>query len=72
MWRHKGFRNPYGDEWFTSGCTHQYNLGEAYERGYNDCIRALFKLADESPTKTFVIDSKTINAFEGEVIKEDE
>ena len=58
MWRRKGFVNPYGKEWYTSSCQHQYNLGEAYEKGYNDCLKALFEMAKESPTGTFIIDSK--------------
>ena len=41
MWRHEGFENPYGEEWFTSSYQHQYHLGEAYETGYNDCLEAI-------------------------------
>lgn len=41
MWRHKGFTNPYGNEWFLTSCQHQYKLGEAYESGYNDCLNAV-------------------------------
>ena len=44
-WRPKGFKKPYGDEWFVSACQHQYNLGEAYETGFNDCLEALKKEA---------------------------
>ena len=58
MWRDKNFKNPYGNEWYMSSCPQQYARGEAYETGYNDCLNALFKLAKESPTGTFVIDSK--------------
>ena len=31
-------KNPYGDEWWTSACQHQYNLGEAYQRGVNEAL----------------------------------
>ncbi len=61
MWRPPDFQNPYGNEWFTSSCRHQYSLGEAYETGYNDALEALFKLARESPTGTFIIDAKVYN-----------
>lgn len=43
MWRPENFKNPYGEEWFMSSCQHQYNLGEAYEQGFNDAIEALRK-----------------------------
>jgi len=43
MWRHAGFVNPYGNEWFISGCQHQYSLGEAYETGYSDCLKEIIK-----------------------------
>ena len=46
MYRPKGFKNPYGEEWFTSSCQHQYNLGEAYELGFNACLEALKKEDD--------------------------
>lgn len=52
MWRHKGFVNPYGSEWFTSACQHQYNLGSAYEQGYNDAIEALLKYLEDNKMVT--------------------
>ena len=72
-WRHENFKNPYGEEWYTSACQHQYNLGEAYETGYNDCLDALFKMAKESPTGRFCFEGREISVYcheETEVIKE--
>ena len=34
-----------------------------YEAGADEMMAGLFKLAEESPTKTFTIDSGTINVF---------
>ncbi len=36
---------------------------EVFETGADAMLEALFKLAEESPTKEFVIDSKVINRF---------
>ncbi len=47
MYRHEGFVNPYGEEWFMAACNHQYSLGEAYENGYNACVEAILKLVKE-------------------------
>ena len=35
----------------------------AFEAGADAMLKALFKLAEESPTGTFVIDSKKVNVF---------
>ena len=39
---------------------------EAFEAGADAILEALFKLAEESPTKTFVIDSQVIQIYRGE------
>lgn len=52
-WRPSDFKNPYGEEWFLSACTHQYNLGEVYETGFNDGAK---KLVEWLKTKGFYHD----------------
>ncbi len=39
--------------------------GSAFEDGADAILEALFKMAKESPTGTFVIDSKAIDIFRG-------
>ena len=38
---------------------------KAFEAGADAILDALFKMAKESPTGTFVIDSKEVNVFGG-------
>ena len=56
VWRHEGFVNPYGDEWWTSVCQHQYDRGEAYETGYNACLEALEPLIRKIAPSSKLID----------------
>ena len=68
MWRQKNFTNPYGAEWFTSSCQHQYSLGEAYEEGYNEAISAIL----EELMSRRVVTNDLVNEFmEGFPIKEE-
>ena len=38
-----------------------------YEAGADAAIKALFKLAEESPTKTLTIESRVVNVFTEEI-----
>ena len=44
-----------------------FHMKWAFEAGANAMLKALFKLAEESPTKTFVIDSRVISVYSGEI-----
>ena len=40
------------------------SLIEIFEAGADAMLKALWKMAEESPTKTFTIDSRVVNVFE--------
>jgi len=68
MWRPKEWENP-----FCKSCWWRHKQQEKYcehcncifEAGADAMLEALYKLAEESPTKTFTIDSKVINILRG-------
>ncbi len=74
MWRPDDFKNPYGDEWYLSACQHQYNLGEAYETGFNDCLEALKKTGVRVTKNTMMVTTPIFEKANGYVvfIKDDE
>jgi len=44
--------------------THEVELGyQFFEAGADAILEAIFKLAEESPTKTFTFDAQFINIF---------
>ncbi len=55
-YRHKDFKNPYGDEWWTTSCQHQYNLGESFEAGYSYALEHILSLLEEKAPSSVVID----------------
>ncbi len=67
MWRPEGWENPYEDiDESVPKCRVGIVMGKGigYEEGADAMLELLFKLAKESPTKTFTIDSRVTNIFE--------
>ena len=62
MWRPDDWQNPYGKD----GELVWGNSVDTYEAGADAMLKDLLKLASESPTKTFTIDSREYNAFKCE------
>jgi len=73
-WRPKNWENPYREfgmnieervtfRVLTEKEAIEVDKHEVYEEGANAMIEALFKMAEESPTKTFIIDSRIINIY---------
>ena len=62
-WRPKGWENRPYEVGKDNMAYHN-----AFEAGADAMLDALFKMAKESPTGTFVIDSKGINIFKGRVL----
>ncbi len=56
-WRPNWWFNRYRED---SGTTDNLTRAEIYEAGADAMLDTLFKLAKESPTGTFVIDSKEV------------
>jgi len=56
-WRPDGWKNPYPKTGETLG------MFALYEAGANAMLEALWKLAGESPTGTFTLDSHTITIY---------
>ncbi len=64
IWRPSNWKNPYhkeGDFGHGKISWNEYPEFQAYEEGASAILEALFKLAEESPTGEFVIDSKVIH-----------
>ncbi len=61
-WRPDGWENPYN---FMTGepIPKWKGKSESFEEGADALLEALFKLAKESPTGTFVIDSKVVDIY---------
>lgn len=51
--------------WINPNQNHSASLAGAYEAGADAMLEALFKAAKESPTKTFIIDSRISNVYAG-------
>ncbi len=70
MWRpEKGWDNPHEDgndpkHTCMRPETCDCDCHDAYEAGANAMMEALFEMAKESPTGTFVIDSKEVHIYE--------
>jgi len=69
-WRPDGWENPY-----KKSSKEDFGLGETlvygweypvFEAGADAMLEALFKLAKESPTRTFTIDSRAVTIYEDE------
>ena len=61
-WRPNDWKNPYPEPKLArEAFIHVYY--DIYEAGAGAMLEALFKLAAESPTKTFTIDSRIINTY---------
>lgn len=71
MWennRPEGWKNPYNPEHSDRV---EYNFGSAvnhrnaaiFEAGADAMYSALWKLAEESPTKTFTLDANVVNIY---------
>ncbi len=74
-WRPNNWNNPYhksGDFGEGKLSWNEYPEFQAYEEGASAILEVLFQLAKESPTKTYTIDSRVVNIFEGKQIKESE
>jgi len=75
-WRPKGWKNSYKDlpivhlEWDDGRVIH-YSPPVIYEAGADDLYDALWKMAKESPTGTFTLDTNTINIYNEEDNAED-
>lgn len=65
MWRPEGWNNPYYKKDTDGGFYNQYPKFNVFEAGADAIMEALFKLAKESPTGTFTIDSEIIQINEG-------
>jgi len=72
MWRpKKGWENPYRHYEIPPSrpikdviCEEECNVGNyAYEAGADAMLEAIWKMAKESPTGTFIFDTNTINIF---------
>ena len=61
MYRPENWKNPY--MLGVDGSGQEDLLYEGWEAGADAMLEALFKMAKESPTGTFVIDSKEVNIF---------
>ena len=70
MWRPEGWENPYKP---VVGKVYSVGFDEtpcdSYETGADALWDALWKMAKESPTGTFTIDSNVVNVY-GEVVAE--
>ena len=68
MWRPENWENPYPIDHFTQTGKVYYETDSGrnaiFEAGADAMLGALYKLAEESPTKTFTIDSRVINIYE--------
>ena len=58
--RPKGWENPYPKE-MEAGFEHLAEAHYAYEAGADAYEKALWKLAEASPTKTFTLDANVVN-----------
>ena len=64
-WRPKGWDNPYN--FARGGAIPKYELqSRCFDEGAGAFLEAIWKLAKESPTGTFVFDSNVINIYEGD------
>ena len=64
-WRPDNWVNPYKDkEDCLSYQEVEPAMHYAFENGADAMLKALYKMAEESPTKTFIIDSGIINIYE--------
>jgi len=71
-WRPGGWLNPYLERHIVRvrGIQHLVNTypygdnAEIYEAGADAMLEKLFKLADESPTGKFTIESASVNIFQ--------
>ena len=61
-WRPENWDNPFGGI-FSVPTDADY---EAFEAGADAMLAALWKLAEESPTKTFTLDANVISIYRGE------
>ena len=59
-WRPKDWINPHS---CLGSRTKNHKKYDAYENGADAILKAMFKLAKDSPTGTFTIDSHIINIF---------
>ena len=57
MWRPPNWRNP----WYDEVKDFEKDL---FEAGADAILKALRRMAEESPTGTFTIDSRGVNVFE--------
>ena len=64
MWRLEGWKNPYTEP-VREGVVWNEEVIKAYEAGADAILTALWKMAEESPTKTFTIDARVVNVFGG-------
>ena len=60
--RPKDWENPHMPIGMAAGYPQAFEAN-IYEAGADAMLKALFKMAKESPTGTFVIDSHVINIF---------
>jgi len=51
-------------KWRPEGWVKEYGDNSEYEDGADAILEALFKMAKQSPTGTFIIDSNVINIYE--------
>ena len=68
MYRPKDWKNPFCESCWWKKQPAGNKCGECmciFEVGADAMLNALFKLAKESPTGTFEIDSKSVNCFTG-------
>ncbi len=68
MWRRKGWKNPYAEyhNAFKGIFTVQDAEYEAFEAGADAMLKAIWKLAEESPTKTFTFDKNHFHVYREE------
>ena len=76
-WRPEGWKNPFDEEIesMEAECRKrgidptwhgEAGVGQkAYEAGADEILEGLWKLAEESPTKTFTIDARGIHIYKG-------
>jgi len=64
-WRPKDkWQNPYIlYDWEANDMESRYNI---FEAGADAMLETLWKLAEESPTKTFTLDANVISIYRGE------
>ncbi len=71
-WRPDGWKNPYIDWHKVSIGKHSYKIPvhpsaveeEIFEAGASAMLEVLFRLAQESPTKTFCIDARPMAIYQ--------